>query len=50
MSLISVEETSLGVPAEPIPQAVIDAAKTTAASEAAPKDGMIRIIVFDIGG
>ena len=50
MSLISVEETSPGVPAKPIPQAVIDAAKATAASEAAPKDGMIRIIVFDIGG
>ena len=50
MSLISIEETSPGIPAEPIPQAVIDAAKATAASEAAPKDGMIRIIVFDIGG
>ena len=50
MSLISIEETSPGIPAEPIPQAVIDAAKATAASEVAPKDGMIRIIVFDIGG
>ena len=48
MSLISIEHTS--TPAEPIPQEVIDAAKATAASEAVPKDGMIRIIVFDIGG
>ena len=50
MSLISIEHTSPVTPAEPIPQKVIDAAKATAASEPAPKDGMIRIIVFDIGG
>ena len=50
MSLISIEQTSPVTPTEPIPQEVIDAAKSTAASEAVPKDGMIRIIVFDIGG
>ena len=50
MSLISIKETSPGATAEPIPPAVIDAAKATAASEAAPKGGMIRIIIFDIGG
>jgi len=50
MSLISIEHTSSVTPTEPIPQEVIDAAKATAASETDPKDGMIRIIVFDIGG
>ena len=50
MSLISIEQISPETPAQPIPQKVIDAAKATAASEPAPKDGMIRIIVFDIGG
>ena len=48
MSLVSIKHSK--APAEPIPQAVIDAVKATMASEAVIKDGTIRIIVFDIGG